>query len=113
MAKLPNAHLAVVPDEKLGDYLLDPSHKVGGPKLRFLESFGFDRTRPEEVRKALLEHALQYEGAVTATPFGLKYELDGALATPSGRQPRVRTVWIVEPGIAPRFVSLKPLGRRS
>jgi hypothetical protein len=112
LAKLPDAMLAVVPEDKLGGYLLDPGHKVGAPKLRFLESFGFDRARPDEVRRALLQHALEHEGAVTTTRFGLKYELDGALATPSGQQPMVRTVWMIEPGIAPRFVSMKPLRRR-
>lgn len=112
MAKLPNVHLAFVPDEKLGGYLLDPRHKIGGPKLRFLESFGFDRSRPAEVRAALLGHAQKCEGAVAETAYGLKYELDGVLEAPSGRTPRVRTVWIAEPGAPPRFVSMKPLGRR-
>ncbi|MGD9816847.1 MAG: DUF6883 domain-containing protein [Hyphomonadaceae bacterium] len=113
MAKLPNAHLAFVADEKLGGYLLNPTHKVGGPKLRFLEAFGFARSRPEEVRASLLDHARTSEGAVASTPYGLKYELDGDLRTPSGRTPRVRTVWLVEPDAPPRFVSLKPLGRQA
>lgn len=31
-----------------------------------------------------------------ASPYGTRYSVDGELETPSGRWPRVRTVWIRE-----------------
>ena len=41
---------------------------------------------------------------------GVSYLVEGPLATPSGRQPRVRTVWLVETGeLAPRFITAYPL----
>lgn len=105
------ADTAVVPDEKLGGYRLDPHHKIGSAKLRFFESFGFDRNDPNRVRRALLAHAKAHSATVTAVVHGLKYEIDGPLETPSGHAPNVRTIWLVEPGKAPRFVSMKPLRR--
>ncbi len=42
---------------------------------------------------------------------GLTYVVEGRMKTPSGRQPRVRTVWLVESGeVAPRFITAYPLG---
>ena len=111
MAGLPHAAKAFVPDEKFALYLV-PTHKVGGPKLKFLESFGFDRADREAMRTALIAHAGAWEAAVIPTPFGVKYEVDGPLTTPSGVEPWVRTVWHIDDGAAdPRFVTLKPLTR--
>jgi hypothetical protein len=42
---IPDFHLSDIAEQKLTGYLLDPSHKVGAAKLRFLESFGFSRDR--------------------------------------------------------------------
>lgn len=37
-------------------------------------------------------------GATVESSFGTRYTVDGSLQTPDGRSPRVRTVWILEPG---------------
>jgi len=45
--KLPNAHLATVPERKVTHYLLNPAHPAGGSKASFFLRFGFtvaDRT---------------------------------------------------------------------
>lgn len=111
MAGLPQADRAFVPDEKFELYLI-PTHKVGGPKLKFLESFGFDRMDRELVRGALVAHGGAWDATVIPTPFGVKYEVDGPLVTPSGVEPWVRTVWHIDDGATdPRFVTLKPLTR--
>ena len=111
MAKLPRAGKAFVPDDKFDLYLV-PGHKVGGPKLKFLESFGFDRTNREAIRVALIVHASAGEAAVIPTAFGVKYEVDDPLTTPSGVEPWTRTVWQIDDGATdPRFVTLKPLPR--
>jgi len=39
--KLPNAHLAVVPERKITLYLLNPAHSAGGSKAVFFLRFGF------------------------------------------------------------------------
>lgn len=113
MARLPHADRAYVPDEKFDLYLV-PTHKVGGPKLRFLESFGFDRMDRGPIRVGLTAHGGAWDATVIQTEFGLKYEVDGPLATPSGVEPWVRTVWQIDVGaIAPRFITFKPLPRPS
>jgi len=41
---------------------------------------------------------------------GVTYLTEGPLETPSGRRPRVRTIWLIEAGqVAPRFITAYPL----
>ena len=42
--------------------------------------------------------------------FGPRYEVEGTMAAPDGRRPRVRTVWQMDKGqIAPRLITAYPL----
>jgi hypothetical protein len=115
MAGLPNADQAIVQDEKLMGYILDPSHKDGWPKGLFLITHGFDAANVEAVREALLEHGRTRDVAETeTTPFGTKYRVDGPMAAPDGADLQIRTVWQIDTGqTAPRFVTMKPLPRRT
>lgn len=109
MAGIPNFDRAGIDPSKLLDYLLNPTHKVGAAKLRFLENFGFSRNRPEEVAASLLDHGGANSATVKLTPFGLRYEVDGPLQTPSGVSPIVRTVWQEHTeGALLRFVTMVP-----
>jgi len=43
------------------------------------------------------------------SPHGKKYIVDGAIETPSGKTPMVRTVWIIDSGeTIPRLVTAYP-----
>lgn len=113
-ATLPDAGAAFVEPAKLTDYLLNPDHPVGGDKAAFLARFGF---RPE--RWPILEVALLAQaraGVVVGerqTVYGHHYTVEGPLPTPDGRNPIVRTAWVVAWGTRrPRFVTAHP-GRRS
>jgi hypothetical protein len=109
VAKMPNAEQALVPREKVVDYLLSASHPIGARKAVFFRSFGFDIRFPEVFRDALVAHANTHDfSKVAVTAYGTKYEVDGALATPSGRLPKVRSVWIVEGVAGPRLVTALP-----
>jgi len=57
------------------------------------------------------EHGRTHEVArVRETGFGPRYVVDGELITPSGRRPRLRTVWQMDEGaVAPRLISAYPL----
>lgn len=112
MPHLPNADLAYVEDVKLSSYIMNPTHKEGWPKGRFLISHGFGHDDLETVRAALLRHGRENEvGASEHTAYGVKHRVDGPLPTPSGRVVFVRTVWQIDVGQkAPRFVTLKPIG---
>jgi hypothetical protein len=108
MARLPNVGSAFVLEEKITRYLLDPSNPRSRGKPGFFGSFGFRREAWNELAEALLEHAR--EGEVVEedeTPFGTQYAVEGQLATPDGRTPLVRAVWL-ERGEGPRFVTAFP-----
>jgi len=109
--KLPNAHLAVVEEKKVVDYLLNSSHRFGASKARFFAAFGFTVASWRVLAEALREHARVGDVASTTdTGFGPRFEVDGALAAPDGRRPRVRTVWQVDVGgVAPRLITAYPL----
>ncbi|MBV1695376.1 MAG: hypothetical protein KGP27_13030 [Hyphomicrobiales bacterium] len=110
MAKLPNIEQAVIDERKITAYLLDRSHRFGGPKARFFESFGFTVDRWIWLRDALLAHARvnditsSYRGR-----HGQVYEVVGALPTPDGRNPTVLVVWMIRHGEdQPRLVTAMP-----
>jgi hypothetical protein len=112
MQRIPDVDRCVVPPAKLSAYLLNPEHEVGGPKGAFLELFGFDRTRPEIVETALLNHARRHDfDTHVATPHGLKYTVVARVGSPDGRNPWIRTVWITRTGEPPSFVTLIPVQR--
>ncbi len=109
--KLPHAEQAIVEREKIVDYLLCPTHRYGVSKARFFLDFGFRLDEWEKLADALHEHGRSQTVAKTKqTPFGPRYELDGELNSPDGRNPRIRTVWQLDDGqTAPRLITAHPL----
>lgn len=109
--KLPNAEQAIIPSDKLSDYLLSKSHFIGRWKARFFLSIGFREEEIDELKDALMNLAKNGEvkSAIT-TDFGVKYVVEGAISGPSGRGAAIRTVWIVETGQnRPRLITAYPL----
>ncbi len=108
--KLPNAHLALIEREKITEYLLNPAHPDNGGKAAFFQAQGFRCDEWQTLAESLRKHAAT--GEVTAameSSHGHKYILDARIGTPSGKMPRVRTVWIVDRGLeAPRLVTAYP-----
>ncbi len=109
--RLPNAHLAVVERAKVAEYLLNPRHRYGASKARFFLEFGFQIDDWEVFAEALREHGQVHEvSLVRQTRWGPRYEIDGELNAPDGRQPRIRTIWQFDEGqIAPRLITAYPL----
>lgn len=88
-----------VEERKITDYLLSPTHPDGKPKARFFVSHGFTPQRWEELAEALREHARAYPVSGSRTlPHGVNYVVEGPLACPDGRRPRVTAVWHVPAG---------------
>jgi hypothetical protein len=109
--KLPNAEHAIIPSDKLSDYLLSKSHLIGRWKARFFLSIGFREEKADELREALMNVAKNGEvkSAIT-TDFGAKYVVEGVILGTSGRKAAIRTVWIVETGQdRPRLITAYPL----
>ena len=112
--KLPNAGLAKVEREKITEYLLNVEHRYGASKARFFARFGFSLANWETLAIALLDHGRQFEvSEVTETIFGPCYKVEGELQTPTGRTPRIRSVWQVDHGmVAPRLITAYPLAKK-
>ena len=108
--KLPHGEQAFVPPEKLSGYLLSETHPTGLSKARFFRSLGFTVETAHLLEGQLLALARNIEGAVpSSSPHGQKYSLIGTITAPNGRQARIQTVWIIEPGDErPRFVTAYP-----
>lgn len=109
MIEMPFASALRVDESKVVGYLL--SHSNGQGKAAFFLGFGF---RPEawEVMAGALKAQARSNPVATAvdSPYGTRYSVDGALETPSGRRPKVRTVWILETGSdEPRLITAHPI----
>jgi hypothetical protein len=107
---LPEYASAVVPEQKIVAYLLSFSHPDGQSKANFFSRFGFRADQWQIFADALRQHAAAYEVAtLDVTPFGTRYAIEGALMTPDGRNPSVRTVWFIATGdTIPRLVTAYP-----
>jgi hypothetical protein len=107
---LPNPEKAIVPNEKLTNYLLSKSHLVGRWKASFFRSIGFNETNVNELKDALLDVAKRGEvKSTTTSAFGVKYVVEGKIFTPNRKNVIIQTVWVVELGeIRPRLVTAYP-----
>ena len=111
MTTLPDAPFAIIEERKVADYLLSSSHPAGRAKATFFRRHGFAAAAWTTLRDALLDHARSAPVVSAAdTAFGKKYILEGSIAAPDGRAPRIRAVWFIEIGeTAPRFVTAYPV----
>jgi hypothetical protein len=111
---LPGVENATLDLRKVTEYLFNPTNPDGWAKGQFFRRFGFDEKRPDELARALLQHA--QDNAVTrsdSTVFGAKWEVTGPLRSPDGRNPVIRSVWHRNGDeSAPHFVSVSLRIRR-
>lgn len=109
--KLPQGSLAIIPLQKLTDYLLSENHPIGGSKATFFRRCGFDDSNVDLFVKGLRAIAREKNTVdIVASPHGTKYVVDGELETPRGSSVTVRTIWILERGQdRPRFVTAYPV----
>ncbi|MDR2981936.1 MAG: hypothetical protein LBV12_06775 [Puniceicoccales bacterium] len=108
--KLQNADKALVELAKLTDYLLSSTHPDGKAKAKFFMQFGFLATMPQLLETSLRKHGLtQPVVEVKTTEHGVKYILECSLSSPDGRNPCIRSVWIIDSGeTVPRLVTAYP-----
>ncbi|MEI8021186.1 MAG: DUF6883 domain-containing protein [Schlesneria sp.] len=105
----PDAEHAIITQEKLCDYLLNPAHPVGGPKAAWFASVGYTPANWEQLRSDLLRIARDCENFIPkSSPFGVKYETRGEIGCEGYRRAIVLAVWIVEGNSPPRLVTAFP-----
>ena len=84
-----------VDEPKVVGYLLSQANSQG--KAGFFLGFGFRPDVWSDLADALKTQARSNPVvAKVASPYGTRYSVDGEVVTPSGRRPRVRSVWIHE-----------------
>lgn len=108
--KLPHAAHALIPIEKVRDYLLSAANPRSRGKAAFFQALGFEPVDWEALRDILLRIA-QAENANPGqrSEFGTKYEIRATISGPTGRQAVIRTVWIINAGEdTPRFITAYP-----
>jgi len=108
--RLPNHDKAIIPKEKLTDYLLSEAHPVGRSKAHYFRSLGYSENSIAELSDGLLEIARENDVSETIDiEFGTKYIVKGSLRTPRDVLTEIITIWIIERGSdAPKFVTAYP-----
>ena len=109
--KLPCAGDARVDRTKILEYLLSVTHEDGRGKALFLKEFGFASRNWKVLAECLREHGQNNDvSEVIASEFGKRYVVEGPLKTPDGRNPTLRTVWIIENhNTIPRLITAYPI----
>lgn len=102
----------LVSTRKVTEYLLNVDHPDGGSKAKFFLAQGYSVERPEELARALIEHACDRNFRHLAIrTYGTHAIFEGAILTPRGTKPRIRTVWQkLSPAAWLAFVTAYPLG---
>jgi hypothetical protein len=105
--KMPNGDLAIIDDEKLLSYLLDPLHRYGRHHAElFRQLIGIDRDTWWQLHEALRKAAS--DGEATAgkpSEFGTKYEIRFSMTGPAGSR-TILSVWMIRSGESvPRLVT--------
>jgi hypothetical protein len=107
--KVPNFEQAIIPKEKLTDYLLSQFHPVGRFKAVYFKQLGYtseDWKNFEKDIRSLLENDVVN---ILETEFGTKFEVQGQLKGPYGTNATVVTVWVILKGEDfARFVTAYP-----
>ena len=94
--KLPNPEKAIIDEEKLSGYCLNPRHSDGQHKARVFQSaLGMGIDDADELRTALMQ-AIQITDVVLdkPSPYGQKYKVDFIIVRKE-KQAMVRSVWLV------------------
>jgi hypothetical protein len=107
---VPNVDRAIIAPDKLTGYLLNVSHKRGGPKARLLLNVGYRADDPQRLESDLrTQHLSLNVTRRSENAYGVVDEIDGPIKTPSGRIMRFCSVWQVDTGTdVPRFITMYP-----
>jgi filamentous hemagglutinin len=105
--RLPRAHDAAIPTDKLVSYALDPGHPRGRHKARvFSAALAIEQTDWRYLHDQLAAGVLDAPVRATRiTPFGVVYDVVVLIDGLNGATAPVATIWIVESDRPPRLVS--------
>ena len=99
-----DAATAIIPTEKLRDYLLSSTHPIGRYKSAFFQSLGYLRDQHEILERDLRAVLANEAQPTDTTEYGQKFTVRGVLPGVNGRSGRIVSVWIILRGeTAPRL----------
>jgi hypothetical protein len=106
---LPNADQAIIPPEKVRDYLLNQEHKENRGKGRVLAALGYTPSNWQRLERDLREQHLTKDAVRgRPTPGGQTYVIIALLQGPAGSA-NMKSIWQFDFGSeAPRLLSLYP-----
>jgi Domain of unknown function (DUF6883) len=106
---IPNAELSVIAAEKLTEYLLNMSHKRGAAKARLLLGVGYRPDAPRLESDLRAQHLSLDVTRTSENAYGVVYEIEGPIKTPSGKTVRFCSIWQIDAGTdVPRFITMYP-----
>jgi len=107
---LPGADKALVEQRRIVEYLLNATHREGGPKAKFFLKRGFAIASWVSFADALVAHAKNnLVASVSEDKWGVRYRVECNLQTPDGLNPCIRAVWLMEKGAKiPRLITAHP-----
>lgn len=108
--RLSNADQAVIPSDKLRDYLLSRSHPLGRSKAAFFRRLGYTESDWAILERDLRSQHLTLDATeLEPSSFGRKFLIRGAFVGPTGEGALLVSVWIIRTGEnSPRFVTAYP-----
>jgi len=108
--KIPNAENAIIPAEKVKDYLLSSSHPVGRFKAVFFSSLGYSSSNWEIFANDIRTLLLQNDAEKTEkSEYGQKYKITGTIRGPFQKAAHLVTIWIIlKDNDNPRFITAYP-----
>lgn len=110
--KLQNFGRAIIPQEKLLDYLLSPTHPDGQFKARFFWALGYTNDSWKQLESDLREILGNNATVREKTEYGQKYEVAGTLKGPL-KTANIITAWIIlNNEELPGFITAYPRDRR-
>ncbi len=108
--KIPNTENAIIPTEKIKDYLLSESHPVGRFKAVFFNSLGYSAQNWEILVNDIRTILLQNDAEKTEdSEYGQKYKITGKIVGPVKKNAHIITIWIIlKDKENPQFVTAYP-----
>jgi hypothetical protein len=104
--QLSNADRAIIPSEKLRDYLLNAAHPWNNGKARLFAALGYFPENWEVLASDFRAQHLSEEATQSGiSPEGVKYFIIAPLLGPIGRA-NIKSIWQIDFGAeVPRFIS--------
>jgi hypothetical protein len=107
--RVPNFDAAIIPAEKIRDYLLSESHPIGRYKAAFFCRLGFEQSQWQQLESALRGLLQSDVTGSDVTEHGHKYLTVGTIVGPAGQSAKVVAIWIILASEqVPRFVTAYP-----